>query len=80
MEFGAPVGPENYAEALNRISDRYATLPLFRVLPISDSTDVYGFQVDYGLLDGKINGAVDLADRPVPSDNMARLLGGGGFF
>ena len=48
MEFGAPVGPENYAEALNRISERYATLLLFRVLPISDSKDVYGFQVDYG--------------------------------
>jgi hypothetical protein len=27
------------------------------------------------LLDGKTNGAVDLADRPVTSDNMARLLG-----
>src|SRR3981081_1092575 len=27
------------------------------------------------LLDGKTNGAVDLADRPVPTDNMARLLG-----
>jgi hypothetical protein len=32
------------------------------------------------LLDGKTNGAVDQADRPVPSANMARLLGEADFF
>jgi len=77
MEFGAPVGPENYAEALNRISDRYATLLYFYSvfylsLTVRTCTDSKWIM---DLLDGKINGAVDLADRPVPSDNIARLLG-----
>jgi hypothetical protein len=76
MEFGAPVGPENYAEALNRIKVIVTLHYLYSVfylsLTVRTCTDSKWIM---DLLDGKTNGAVDLADRPVPTDNMARLLG-----